>query len=125
MTQGPLQGVSQVLAQKAWSPTCTRALLRQHPFQSHHVVRTQPFQVRGFLSNRYCSHCGIFEKQVLAVVFGGVKHLEPILVAVISKQVLETPKATPMSGLTDNRGGPKEQALQGAKSFCRNHLLHY
>ena len=31
--------------------------------------------------------------------------MEPILVAVISKQVLETPKATAVSGLTDNRGG--------------------
>lgn len=51
------------------------------------------------------------------MVFGGVKHLEPILVAVISKQVLETPKTTAMSGLTGNRGVPKEQALQGAKSF--------
>lgn len=44
--------------------------------------------------------------------------MEPILVAVISKQVLETPKTTAMSGLTGNRGVPKEQALQGAKAFC-------
>jgi hypothetical protein len=106
-----------VLAHQTCSPTCTGALLRQHPLQRNHIVRTQPVQVCGFLPDWHRSDCSIFEKQVLAVIFGGVKHLETVLVMVVSKQVLETSKATAVSGLTEHHRGPKEQAFQGPKSL--------
>lgn len=43
--------------------------------------------------------------------------METVLVMVVSKQVLETSKATAVSGLTEHHRGPKEQAFQGPKSL--------
>uniref|UniRef100_A0A8I3QD39 non-specific serine/threonine protein kinase n=1 Tax=Canis lupus familiaris TaxID=9615 RepID=A0A8I3QD39_CANLF len=67
--------------------------LLQHPFQSCHVVRAQPVPVRGLLPDRHHPGGGILEEQVLAVIVGGVVHPEPVLIVIISKQVLKVPQA--------------------------------
>lgn len=89
---GPIPGSHSRLPSRR-GPTCARALLRQHAFQSRHVIEAQPVAVRGFVPHRYCPDRGIFEKQVLAMIVRGVEHFEPILIVVISEQVLEAPQA--------------------------------